>query len=170
MIRALLWMVGILFVILIVQTTLLNAIALWGTKPDILLLLFIILTIQNGSIPSLICGFAIGIILDVLAGTPVGYHSFVLTLFGYLFGLGKGKVFFDPIVVPLIMSIIATFFYTVSLFIVSGLFNLAHPFATFFNTSFMIQLLYNLVAAPIIYLIYNFLKQKFQNPRRGFDG
>ena len=170
MLRSFFWMLGILFVILILQTTVLTYVSLWAVTPNLLLLLFVILSIQNGSIPALICGFIIGIPIDILAGNPVGYHSLLLTIFGYIFGLGKGKIFFDPLFIPAMMSLVVTFFYTVGLFLISTLFNLSKPFASFFNTSFMIELAYNVVAAPILYFVYNFIRQKMQNSRRGFDG
>lgn len=170
MVRSFFWMLGILFSILILQTTLLSYVALWAVTPNILLILFTFYSIQNGSIPALICGFIIGIPIDILSGTPVGYHSFLLTIFGYFFGLGKGKIFFDPLLLPAVMALIITIVYTVGLFLISTLFNLGKPFVSFFNTSLIIEIFYNIIITPIIYLIFSFIKQRQQNKRRGFDG
>lgn len=159
----------VLFGVLVFQTTA-NWAALWGVKPNILLLVFIAFAIHNGCMISMLNGFILGIFVDILTGNPVGYSSFAFTLFGYIFGLGKGKIFFDPIFVPVVIAILATLGFTVIQFLLSSLFNLGKNFTNFFNMSFLISLIYNLFVSPFVYLIFNFIRDRLKNTRRGFDG
>ena len=92
------------------------------------------------------------------------------TLAGYLFGLGKGKVYYDPFVVPALVGLLATIYSAVAGFVLSEVFQLGFRGDTFFQVGLLVQLVVNLIAAPVIYFVYNFLKQRFQDPRRGFDG
>jgi len=169
MIRAGVWASVILGLLLILQTTLLAQLDLWGVRPSILLIVFVILASQNGGMVSQLVGFALGLAIDMITTAPLGYHAFIYALAGYLFGLGKGKVYFDPVVVPAIMAALATVFEATAGFFVSWVFGLGYPAQSFFQTGLIVQFLVNLAFSPVVFFLYNFLRQRFQDPRRGFD-
>lgn len=171
MIRSVAW--GLLFLVptLILQSTVLNIVAFAGVKPDILLLLFFFLAVHNGITNSTLLGFIFGLILDFSTGSVPGYFSFIFTLAGYILGHWKGKILFDPIAIPILFAFIATFYVAVIGFLLSSIFNLGKSFDHFFNKSFLIQLIWNVVISPIVWLIFHFLRQLLlQSKRGGFDG
>ncbi|MEI8092912.1 MAG: rod shape-determining protein MreD [Spirochaetales bacterium] len=170
MIRAGLWAILILAVLLLLQTTLMNLVVVAGVKPDILLIVFVVLASQNGGLVSQLVGFVLGLAIDIVTTAPLGYNAFQFALAGYLFGLGRGKVYYDPFIVPALMAVLATVYSSICGYLVSQVFQLGFPFQMYFQIGFVVQLLVNLVAAPVTFFLFNFLKQRFQDPRRGFDG
>ena len=55
-----------------------------------------------------ISGFAAGIIEDIISLAPIGFHAFIKTVSGFLFGLTRGKIFLDPVFMPLLLTAGAT--------------------------------------------------------------
>jgi len=169
-IRAIIWALAILAVLLVVQSTLLGPIALFGAKPQLLLLVFVVLATQNGSWASQIVGFVLGFAIDAVTAAPLGFHAFQLALAGYLFGLGSGKVFLDPLVLPALLGLLATLYDTLSAFLLNTVFNLGQPVTAYFHLALLVQCLFNIVLAPAVFLTYGWIRERFQNPRRGFGG
>lgn len=170
MIRSILWALGILGILLLLQTTVLSYLVLWGVKANLLLLVFIVLATQNGSFVSQIVGFVLGLVVDMVTTAPLGFHAFLFSLAGYLFGLGSGKVYFDPIVMPALLGLLATLFDVVVRSLLNLVFQLGEPLSAFVNFGFLIQLVLNLVLSPVVFWSSGWIKNRFQDSRRGFGG
>jgi rod shape-determining protein MreD len=170
MIRSILWALAILGVLLILQSTVLSPLALFGAKPQLLLLVFVVLATQNGSWASQIVGFVLGFAIDMVTAAPLGFHAFQFALAGYLFGLGSGKVYLDPVVLPALLGLLATLYDTLSGLLLNTIFNLGQPVTAFFHLPLVFQCVFNIVLAPMVFFVYGWTKERFQNPRRGFGG
>jgi len=170
MIRSILWALGILGILLLLQTTLLSYAVFWGIKANILLIVFVVLATQNGSFPSQIVGFVLGLVMDMVTTAPLGFHAFLYSLAGYLFGLGSGKVYFDPLVMPALLGFLATVFDVVTRYLLNTIFLLGDPLTAFFNIGLLVQLLLNMILAPLAFWFSAWVKERFQDPRRGFGG
>jgi len=95
---------------IIIQSTLLSRIAVWGVTPDIALILIVFFSNRYGSLRGQISGFASGLIEDFISLSPLGFHAFIKTLSGFIFGLTKGRIFLDPVFIPLVLTAAATLF------------------------------------------------------------
>ena len=103
-------------------------------------------------------GFVSGVVEDVLSLSPLGFHAFIRTVVGFLYGLTEGGIFVDPILMPVILIIIATIFKALisSLLVVF----LSIPAAGFgvFTGPLWIELGYNAVLAPFLFAALGLLK------------
>ena len=170
MIRSIVWALGILGVLLLLQTTLLSYVVVAGTKPDVLLVVFVILATINGSFASQIVGFILGLIIDMVSLAPLGFHAFIFSLAGYIFGLGRGKVYFDPLVMPALLGFLATIYYTITGFLLSFVFRLGYPWNSWFHMGLVFQMVLNILLTPLVLWLNSWIREQFQNPRRGFGG
>lgn len=170
MIRTLLWALGILGLVLLLQTTLLSYLVVFGTKPDLLWIVFAILAIQNGSFNSQIVGFVVGLAVDSVTAAPLGFHAFQFALGGYVFGLGTGKVYFDPLVMPALLGLLVTLYEVLSALFLNTVFRLGQPLTAYIHMGALFQLVLNVLLAPVAYWLYGWLRDRFQDPRRGFGG
>jgi len=170
MIRAVAWALGILGILLLLQTTLLSYLVVAGAKPDVVLVVFVVLATVNGSFKSQIVGFIFGLVLDMVSLAPLGFHAFVFALAGYLFGLGSGKVYFDPLVMPAFLGFLATLYYASTGYILSFVFHLGEPWNSWFHIGLLFQLVLNVLLMPFVFWLQAWIREKFQNPRRGFGG
>jgi rod shape-determining protein MreD len=94
--------------LVILQSTLLNKIAIKGVKPDLSLLAMIYLSNKNGKMLGQTLGFCSGLVEDFLSVSPLGFNGFIKTLIGFLFGLTEGTFFIDSVIIPMAMSGVAT--------------------------------------------------------------
>jgi rod shape-determining protein MreD len=170
MIRSILWALAVLGVLLLLQTTALSYLVVFGIKPNILLVVFVILATQNGSFASQIVGFILGLAVDMVTTAPLGYHAFLFSLAGYLFGLGSGKVYFDPLMMPALIGLLVTGYDTLMGALINAVFRLGAPLTAYFHVGVLFQLVLNVLLAPLAFWAYGWVKEKFQNQRRGFGG
>lgn len=168
MIRAVLWAWVILGALLLLQSTALSYLVVFGVKPDLLWVTFAILAAINGSMTSQVVGFVLGIAVDLVTGGPLGFHAFLFTLAGYLFGLGSGKVFMDPIIVPAVLGLLASLFSLAGGALLTGVFRLGNPLSAVLQWGTLLQVIMNLLLGPAVFWLYGWARDKFTDPRRGF--
>jgi rod shape-determining protein MreD len=103
-------------------------------------------------------GFTTGVIEDVLSLSPLGFHAFIRTVVGFLYGLTVGSIFVDPILMPVLLTIIATLFKAlISSLLVSFLSIPAEGFSVF-TGPLWIEMGYNAVLAPFLFALLGLLK------------
>jgi rod shape-determining protein MreD len=138
-------------VFVLLQSTVLHVIAINGVIPDLSLIAIVYLANKNGRTFGETLGFAAGIVEDLLSLAPLGFHAFLKTTIGFLFGYTRGVVFLDSVLMPVLLTTIATI---IKLLLVSilGIFiqlpSLAHAF---FSTQTLIEIGYTLLLSPFIF-------------------
>jgi rod shape-determining protein MreD len=143
---------------IVLQSTLLHWVAVRGVIPDIGLIVLVFVAIRRGSMTAQLSGFASGVVEDVLSLSPLGFHAFIRTMVGFLYGLTVGSIFVDPILMPVILIIIATLFKAlISSLLVAFLSIPAAGFGVFAGPLW-IELGYNAVLAPFLFALLRLLK------------
>ena len=81
----------VIFVILLVcallETALLSNVVFLPVVPDLLLLVVLYISVQNGSLTGEATGFVSGLLLDFLTAAPLGLNCLLRTLLGFFAGL-----------------------------------------------------------------------------------
>ena len=142
----------ILAVLVILQTTLFRFIQIQGAAPDLVLIFLVFAAHARGPWEGQIFGFASGFLEDLLSLAPFGFNCLVRTVTGYLMGLTRGKIFFDPLVIPVIMITAITLFRQVLMLLISLMF--LKTGTGFFGVEFWIELGMNVVLAPLIFNLF----------------
>lgn len=123
-----------------------------GVTPDFALIVLIFSANQHGSYKAESGGFVAGITQDVLSVTPLGLHAFTRTLIGFLYGITKGKIFVDPVLVPMLLAAFGTFLKAVLSFLILSVF--AGEYASVvFTRELGIETGLNALAAPFLYAL-----------------
>ena len=156
--KAFLLSTGLIALAVVLQSTLLHWVAIRGVIPDLGLIILVFVAIRRGSMTAQLSGFAAGIVEDFLSLSPLGFHAFIRTMVGFLYGLTVGSIFVDPILMPLILTIVATFFKgLISSLLVSFLSIPAAGFSVFAGPLW-IELGYNAVLAPFLFALLGLVK------------
>ncbi len=142
----------ILVSLVILQTTLLKRIGVFGAKPDLVLITMVIFSNYFGTLRGELFGAAAGIVEDFLTLAPPGFNTVVRTLTGYLAGVTKDKIFLDPVVTPVILVGFFTLMKAVLMYILLVIF-IPHNTSMVFNTAFLFQLLMNILLTPFVFLL-----------------
>lgn len=93
---------------LLVETAVLGAATLDGSKPELLLLFVIAVALNEGPEFGAIAGFILGLLTDLFLGLPRGLSSLVFTGIGYGIGRARSQVSAPGAWVPIAVAFAAT--------------------------------------------------------------
>lgn len=155
---------GIAAGFVLLQSTVFQAIAIRGVVPDISMIVLLFVANKNGPMAGQVSGALSGIVADVLSLAPLGFHVFIRTVLGFVFGLSRGNVFLDPILVPILMTAVATFLKGLLTTVLGAVFSLPAAASLLFSSAFFIELGYNSLLAPLIFGVLGLI-----SPLRRFE-
>jgi rod shape-determining protein MreD len=154
-------------VCILLQSTILNRVAIRGVRPDLALIVLIFVSMRRGPMVGQVSGFATGFLEDLMNVSPLGFHSLLRTVIGYMYGLLSGNVFIDPFLMPIILTVIATILKGILAGIVSAVFGLAASGFITFTGRLWIEVGYNGVIAPFLFALLNLFKMFKQADKEG---
>jgi rod shape-determining protein MreD len=156
-----------LAVCIVLQSTILGRVAIRGVRPDLAMLLLVFVSLRRGPMVGQISGFASGFLEDLMNVSPLGFHSLLRTVIGYLYGLLSGNVFVDPFLMPIILAVVATLLKGVLSGVVSGLFGIQSSGFITFTGRLWIEVGYNGIVAPFFFALLNLFKVFKQTDKEG---
>ena len=95
---------AILLVVLLLQTSLIAKLSIFGVRGDVVMLLPIVAGIVAGSDRGAMVGFAAGLSFDLLLQTPFGLSALTYCLVGYAVGLLQGGVIRSAWWIPVVSA------------------------------------------------------------------
>ena len=120
--KVMLWTAAAAFLLGVFETAILSHIRLLPALPDLILILVVYIALHNGTVAGVTAGFFSGLIFDFLSLAPMGLHSFVFTVLGFLSGILYRKYNVRRFFFPFILGLSATFLKAGILFILNVLF------------------------------------------------
>ncbi|MBN2656514.1 MAG: rod shape-determining protein MreD [Spirochaetales bacterium] len=165
MIRRILISSGVLFGIIILQSTLFHYIAVFEVIPNLYLIYLVFTSFYNGGFHGTVCGFATGLVEDAVSISPLGFHSIIKTIIGSLYGSFSGLVILDRFVMPMVFVLIATVLNRLLAFGVVSIFNLSIPVHSVFSRYFLIEIIYNTVLTPPVFFIAHRIRNRLEGRR-----
>jgi len=155
--RKVLLLIFVVFIAIVLKTTVLSDFAFKGIKPDIILIMIIIISNFSGSYTGEIVGFSTGILEDLLSMSPLGFNAFINTFIGYLSGITVGKIFLHPLIITVFQVIIGTLIKSLLTFLLLLIF-VNGKADSVYTLSFIFELLFNIIITPVIFFLLKTLK------------
>jgi rod shape-determining protein MreD len=156
-----------LAVCILLQSTLLHAVELGGVHPDLALLVLIFVSMRRGAMVGQVSGFVSGFLEDLMNVSPLGFHSLLRTVMGFLYGLLSGNVFIDPFLMPIVLAVVATILKGFLAGIVSAVFGIASSGFITFTGRLWIEAGYNGLVAPFLFALLSLFKVFRQADKEG---
>ena len=145
----------VIFVILLVcallETALLSNVVFLPVVPDLLLLVVLYISVQNGSLTGEATGFVSGLLLDFLTAAPLGLNCLLRTLLGFFAGLFHDVLNISKIMIPAMLALIATIAKGIIIGFISFFFPNGVITYDLFSASFGMELLFNVILAPLVF-------------------
>ncbi|MFP4329872.1 MAG: rod shape-determining protein MreD [Spirochaetaceae bacterium] len=153
------WMSGILAGVAALLSQFGTYIAIGGVKPDLLLILLVFYANSEGPLRAQTSGIVGGIVEDLMSLSPFGFHLLLRTTLAFIFGQSRNKIFLDPLVMPALMVLAATLVKGLLALTAGALFRIESVTTYILSTSFLIEIGYNALLGPLLFLFYGFLKR-----------
>lgn len=141
--------------LLIVQTTWLDAIAIYSVLPDLALLAVLYISFKAQGLQGQFTGFFTGLLQDGVSAAPLGLSAFINTLMATIFNSLSGRFYIDRILMPMFFGFSATIMKALMLMVLSWIFKgkiLAYDFT---QPLIWIETAYNSLLAPVLFLLMN---------------
>lgn len=136
---------------LILQSTLFQWIKIYGVVPNTALILVISFAIYSGRNKGAVIGFFVGILQDIIFGRTIGLNALVFMITGYLVGLMDQKIFKENLLIPFVLTALATVFYeTVNLLLIF-LLGYRIELLNVLKKMLIVEVTYNSILSLIIY-------------------
>lgn len=158
MIAALALSIGLGAGIVVLQSNVLAGLMLSGVRPDLMLILVVYFANANGSLPGQVTGFASGLVRDLITLSPLGFNSLIYATVGLMYGGTKDKVFMDPILVPMLMTLAATIIKALLASLLSLVFGFDDVAGSIWSTAFLIEAGMNALLTPILFALFRVVR------------
>lgn len=142
----------------VLQSTVLQFVSIVGVQPDLVLVILVFFANANGSMEGQLAGFGAGIVLDVMGLSPLGFYALLYALLGALFGITRGKMFVDPILMPIVLLTIAVLVKALLGVVIAGLFGVPGIALRVFSTDYLIELGYTVLISPVLFGILRLIR------------
>ncbi len=140
-----------LLVAVVLQSTVIPYFAIDWVKPDITLVLIVLVGLLYGPVQGAAGGLFGGLLEDLFTGRFIGLFGLTRMLAGYLAGLVERRVYKEPFLVPMATSFVATVVSETLLFLILKLFGAAPGFGRSFVHIIGPAAIYNAIVAPVLY-------------------
>lgn len=137
-------------IVLILQTTILPLMRIWGIMPDLLLVLVIFTALFYGSLTGGVVGFAAGLLQDLIGGPYLGLGALSYFLTGYLIGYLESRVNKDNILATFSLVLAGSFVASVAYLLGQGLLSSLSLSINLFWRVFGLGALYNACLAALL--------------------
>ncbi len=141
-----------------IQTSFLKHITIAGTQPDIALVLLVFFANLEGRMKGQLLGFGSGIIEDLLSLSPLGFNALIKTILGFLYGITRGKIFVDPLFMPIILVGIASVVKMLLSLILVAIFIGPEMIPITMGSRMWIEAGFNCLLAPFVFAILKIFK------------
>ncbi len=153
--------------IAVLQSTVLQFASIAGIQPDLALIVIVYAANKNGSMTGQLAGLGAGIVLDVLGLSPLGFYALIYAVIGAVYGATKGKMFVDPIFMPVLFALVAVLMKGILGIGVAGLYGIDGVVGRVLSTSFLIELGYTAVLSPVLFGLLSLIRPLQPERRRG---
>ncbi len=152
--------IGLLLLAFIIQSTVVEHIAIRGIKPDFILIILIYVSLRSGSMIGVILGFSIGLLQDFY-GPPanLGLNALCKSLLGFGVGIGKEGLYKDSMLVLMLTLVISYITHDIIYHIIDARFTLDAVVSWFVGVS-LPSVFYTVVLSLL--LIYVFAYRRGQ--------
>lgn len=141
----------IIIINFILQSTILPNINIFGILPNTGLIIIVAIALLRGSKAGSIVGLIIGFLQDIFFSPVIGVNPLIYFFIGYSIGMAENKLSKDNILIPFILTAIATIFY--HLFYFLSMYFLGHniSFVVFFKKVVLFEMIYNSILSMLLY-------------------
>ena len=141
----------ILILAFVLQSSVFSRIPLFGTAPNIVLVLTFIFGYCNSKISGMLVGMFGGLMIDVFFCDVIGYNALVLLLIGYFSGVWDSVLFSDGLYVPLILLTLSDLIYCILYFVVWYVLKARFDFSYYLLQVLLPEFLLTFIAGVILY-------------------
>lgn len=143
----------LVLVLILIQSTVLHYISPDMILPDLSMIVVLLYASRKGVMEGQVLGFISGLAEDFLTVSPPGFNALIKTILGFMAGILKNKLIFDPVLFPVLFIFLATLLKYVLAYVTAYVFLDSDSFSSLFNNRQLLEILLNSLLAPLVYFL-----------------
>lgn len=152
----------ILIITNVLQSTYFQHIRIRGAIPNFYITIIVSFALLRGSKEGAVVGFFAGLLQDIYFGTAIGFYALLGMYVGYLCGKLNKNFYRENFLLPIILTIVSTFFYELTVYIFTYLVRGKVEFSFFLNNIIVPEVVYTGVISVIVYQGIYYLNRKLE--------
>lgn len=157
----------VFIIIYLLQTTFFTSFTIAEIKPNMFIILMLYIGLYMGRSYGIIYGIIYGIFIDIWIGRNIGITSICLAFIGFLGGVFDKNFSKDSRITILLMGMICTVLYEVSLYILRNIIIGIDAEVIEFLRILLIEVIYNMLLLTILYPIMKLTGYEIENEIKG---
>lgn len=143
----------LIFIIALIQSTVLGSVSVFNVKPNLLMILIVSAALLGSNVEGAIVGFVCGLTQDMLSGRVVGFYA----LLGLYLGLGVASInkrlYRENVLVAIFTTFTCTIVYEFAVYFLNMFFRGSLGLAFPFKYVILPEAVYNGIVSIVIFLI-----------------
>lgn len=152
----------LLIVAFVIQSSLFPLIPVLAASPNLLLILAFSFGFIGGKESGMFYGLIAGLFMDLFYSGPVGFYTLLFLLIGYCNGICTQYYYEEYITLPLVLSIINEFAYSMYVFVFRFLFRGKIHFGYYFMKIMLPETIFTVVTTLCIYRVILWYSRRMQ--------
>jgi len=141
-----------IFVLLIIQSTIINSIQVFGVKPNLMLVFIVSVALLNGSVQGAVVGAVLGLMQDVISGKIIGFYCLLGMYLGLIIGAVNKRLYRENLIIIIFFTFLSTFVYEELVYIINTFINGQFDFNASFANTILPEAIYNMFVTIFIYM------------------
>lgn len=106
-----------IFITVILQSTVLDYIKIYNTKPNLLIIFIIAFALLRGNVEGAVIGFFIGLSQDIVAGRMIGFYALLGLYLGFIIGSLNKRLYRENLLVVIFFTLVSTIAYETAVYL-----------------------------------------------------
>lgn len=155
-----------IFVITLLQSTIVDHIEIMNVKPNLLLVFIVVVSILRGNVEGAVIGFLCGLCHDIISGKLIGLFALLGMYIGLIIGSVNKRLYRENVLIAVFFTFVSTFvyefvFYFFNIFL-RGKGDLIFPL----KNVILPEAIYNSVLSILLFIIVIKLHYAFEDASR----
>ena len=156
-----------MIILYLIQTTVFNKITVAGIKPNVVIILVVLIGYKYGKIPGMLMGFFMGLFLDLTESDYIGYYSLIYLIIGYLVGFSNKLYTNDSTLIPLGLVGASDFMLNFLIFITGFLLRNRLDLHYYMMRIILPEVVYTIIVSVLLYRIMDYIYVKLETIGKG---
>ena len=156
-----------MIILYLIQTTIFNKITVAGIKPNVVIILVVLIGYKYGKIPGMLMGFFMGLFLDLTESDYIGYYSLIYLIICYLVGFSNKLYTNDSTLIPLGLVGASDFMLNFLIFITGFLLRNRLDLPYYMMRIILPEVVYTIIVSVLLYRIMDYIYVKLETIGKG---
>lgn len=160
-----------IFVIILIQTSILDYITIYNVKPNLLIVFIVAVALLRGNVEGSVIGFFTGLAQDMVSGKVLGFYALLGLYLGLIIGSVNKRLYRENFLVITFFTFISTVFYEAAVYtiymwsqyVANRFAEMEMDFVFMLKDRILPEAIYNSVISIIVYIFVIKLNDKFEN-------